>query len=246
MTSNTYNIAQKTTIVTIMSVMLLSPFVSFAQERDDSKFCKNLDRIENALMQRLSTRVDDARDKHSDQVDRYTTLKTERIASLEDRRNDTDSRWEDRINNLKDGATEEELIAIDIFVGTVETLALERRVSVNDAIAIFEEAVKDLRDERTAAFNDMLERYKNAIEDAFDEAERACDAGEDPTEIRAELRSDITALREAFKAERAGYDYRAAYRELRDQRRVAIQEAKEIFQNGFLRAKEILKEAFGQ
>ena len=231
-------------VAVMLASVLLTPMVGFAQTDGDGRFCTNLDRIEELVLSKLSDRTDNARDTHSAQVDRYTELKGERIADLTDRRNDADQKWEDRIEKLRDGATDEQLVAIDVFVGTVEALAKERRTAVDEAIDVFEAAVKDLRDERTEAFNDLLDRYKSAIADAFDEAEASCDAGEDPSEIRTELRSDLTTLREAFKTERENYSFREDFRQLQADRKEATAEAREVFQSGFSRAVEILKEAF--
>lgn len=247
----TFNIhtTQKTIVTAMLSVLIFAPFVSFAQtDRErvgNARFCTNLDSIERALFSKLDKRTDTARDTHGSQVDTYTELKSERITQLHDKRNTADDNWKNRIEELQDRATDAQGDAIDVFVSTMEELVKERREAVDVAIDTFEADVQDLRDERTEVFSDSIERYKSAIHDAFDDARDACDAGDNPVEVRTQLRADITALQKAFKEERQGYSFRADFNELREVRKEAVAKARVTFKEGFAEAKEILRKVFG-
>lgn len=247
MTSNILT-TQKVTVAFFATLLALSPLVGFAQESDrgGERFCSNLDAIEEQLKDRLSDRTDVARDKHQTQVDRYTDKKDERIQQLKDRRDQKDVTWSERIAALRDKAeTDEQTQAIDDFVDTVEALIETRRDAVDAAIDAFEEDAKALRDERSTVFTGMVDTYKAEVEAAFDEAQALCDGGDDPADVRAELRSDLEAIRAAFKTDREQYNFREQFRELREVRIAATGAAREIFRTGFQAAKEILRAAFG-
>jgi hypothetical protein len=248
--TRTYTSPASITLVAFLATLIaIAPLTSFAQttRTTNARFCEGLSELETKILSTLDTRIGSAKTKYQTHLDTLTSKKNTAVANLTSKRTEVDAKWDAQIAAMKAKATTEaQKAAIATFEATVESLNAARRTSVNSAVTTFTNGLDGLRGESGAEYEKMVVEHKAAIEAAFNDAEAACTAGTDGTTVSKELRADLNAAREAFKADRQAYAVRGDFEELRKARVAANNAARETFRKGFAEASKTLRTALGQ
>ena len=228
------------------------PFVSSAQvterpDRSNDKFCSSLPALETKIIESATERLTKAKSSYDAHMAKFETRKTDAKSKLDSARAQADAQWATRMAELEGKAkTDAHKAAIATFGTTVTSLVEERREAVNQAHQTFLAGIDGLRGDRSADLETALKAYKAGIEAAFDTAEASCSDGVAPATVREQLRTDLSAVRDAFKQSRGDIGIRSDYKALREARVAEAKQARDTFRSKFEEAKKALKAAFGR
>lgn len=241
--------SHKTAAAALSLLLLAVPFSSFAQTptKTDTKFCTNLGTVHTAVNSKLSERLTTAEQKNKDHADQFVQKKDAAVANLQAKRADVQTKWQAHVADLQSKAkTDAQKAAVATFVTTVQNLTTTRHTAVDTAVATFTDGLKNLEDTRTGDFSAMVSKYQSDIEAAFTKAQTSCTNGTDPSTVRTQLKSDLSAVRDAFRSDREAHatTYKASFQTLRTARINAVTSAGDTFRTGFAQAKNTLRDAF--
>ncbi|QQS61638.1 MAG: hypothetical protein IPN70_01765 [Candidatus Moraniibacteriota bacterium] len=208
---------------------------TFAKEK--MNFLKNIDVKQGAFLKRIQNR---------EQV----TMQM---------RNQTDSTYEQKVQEalknrqriyeklLSEAKTQEQKDAVEKFQKTMETLALNRQTEVATARknyrASWDALVTDSYKEQV---NTFYATYEESIRTAIETATKSCEGGQEFSEIRTQLKTDLSGAREALSEmlKQFGSETKSQRETARNAYLGAIKKANDTYKTGVKDAVSVLKSVY--
>jgi len=250
-----HNLITATVLVSLLGLPLLASAQNTSRPLPTARqanlatasFCERIEEVRSNTLDKLYDRAEKVRDRGDSRNGNVDTRRESRLAKLEKHRENRDEARGNRYDALRAKATtDEQKEAVEIFIDTVESLLEERRIAMDEAITAFEDGVEDLKEQMQSATESLRVEVEKDLNSIFDQAEDACDAGTDVAEVRALIAQGMQTMRNDSQGNRSEYSFREELQDLREERRLAFEAAKQAFLAGLDDAKAELRAAFSE
>ncbi len=225
--------------------LLLAPLLTHAA--DNSRVCARIDNFKTRSAAEMGRREQGLVANRAKRDEALTNRVEKRDQQIAEERAKFDANLEQHIAKLKKRATTtEQTNAVIDFANTTQDALAARRAGVDESRQIFRTGVKSAITTRRAEIDKALSDFQAAVSTAINKASADCAAGVDPSTIRSDLRTAITAARDSLKADRLSVDrVGPVVKELAATRRSAVNQAKDTFRSAVDSARAKLKEILG-
>ncbi|MCS7092670.1 MAG: hypothetical protein NZM26_04960 [Patescibacteria group bacterium] len=194
-----------------------------------SKFgvCSRIDKIYENVENRAREREQSLRQKLDKRKENLEERQNRRAQLLQERRRNWDENRNERYEILMSKAkTEEQKLAVANFKSAVEAAVQKRRDIIDRAVQDFRKGMDSAVKNREDAVKKAVETYQKNRKEAFEKARTACQAGKDPSEIRATLHSDLEAAVKKFRSDKSSVEkIGESVKSLSEARKLAVEQA---------------------
>lgn len=182
-------------------VSIFSPQITLAQQGTDDIFCNQLSSISSRLNSQIDqkiTSINNTRVAKKEELNEIFSKRDKDISSIQAKWDS--NRQEHYTKLLEKSQTDTQQQAINVFKTSVEMAIAERRSSVDKAVDTYNDDVIGIISERNSNIDLAISAYKNYVSTSLVKAQSSCDAGNNGTAVRKELKSDLQNARNIIQS----------------------------------------------
>lgn len=210
-------------------------------------FCAKVIEQDIKIQKGLQEKNDRALKNQNENQKKLDQRRSENDTKLADRRKSWDKDRDTKFEKLLGKAdTQAKKDAIAAYQKTVAEAVTARRTAIDAANEAYRKAVDTALTTRKNKINTLLEAYKKAISDAIAKAKADCQTGKDSKTVRTAFLAATKTAHQKFSADKKAVEKIGSNLEdARDAHNEAIHKAQVTFSTAIEKARETLKNAFG-
>lgn len=173
----------------------------------EKSFCAQLDSINNNLDNLINQKINNLNTKQVSRVNKVNETFNKRDSELNVNRIKWDANREEQYKKMYENAkTDAQKQAIDQFKLTMNNAIILRRTKIDSAISTFRSTINTELSGRQSAVNSVITNYQNTLDAVQTKAKTSCENGDESSQVRQALKTDIQLARADLQSGRSGID----------------------------------------